>query len=54
MKKNKIHLLAAAMSVITLAGGQNVCAKSATESLQQGSVVKVNFRTRYESVTEET
>ena len=52
MKKNTIHLLvAAAGSLVCLA--PSVSAKTLTESLQQGSVVKVNFRTRYEDVSEQ-
>jgi hypothetical protein len=52
MKKNTIHLLvAAASSLVFSASG--VSAKTFTESLQQGSVVKVNFRTRFEDVSEQ-
>ena len=52
MKKNTIHLLAAAVSSLVCAT-PSVSAKTFTESLQQGSVVKVNFRTRYEDVSED-
>jgi hypothetical protein len=52
MKKNMIHLLVAAVGSLlwTIPG---VSAKTFTESMQQGSVVKINFRTRYEDVTED-
>ena len=52
MKKNTIHLFVAAVSslVCTI---PNVSAKTFTESMQQGSSIKVNFRTRYEDVTED-
>lgn len=52
MKKNTIHLLVAAASSLVCAA-PGVSAKTFTESLQQGSVVKVNFRTRYEDVSED-
>ncbi len=52
MKKNTIHLLAAAVSSLICAA-PGVSAKTFTESMQQGSVIKVNFRTRYEDVTED-
>lgn len=52
MKKNTIHLFIAATSSLVCAA-PNVAAKTFTESLQQGSVVKINFRTRYEDVSED-
>lgn len=52
MKKNTIHLLVAAASSL-LCAAPGVSAKTFTESMQQGSVVKVNFRTRFEDVTED-
>lgn len=52
MKKHTIHLLAAAISSLAFSVPQ-VSAKTFTESMQQGSVIKVNFRTRYEDVTED-
>jgi len=52
MKKNTIHLLVAAVSSL-LCAAPGVSAKTFTESMQQGSVIKVNFRTRYEDVTED-
>lgn len=52
MKKSTIHLfVAAASSLVCAAPG--ISAKTFTESLQQGSVVKVNLRTRYEDVSED-
>lgn len=51
MKKNAIHLLIAASSMVCVV--PVVSAKTFTESMQQGSVVKVNFRTRYEDVSED-
>ncbi|WP_331345751.1 alginate export family protein [Cellvibrio sp. UBA7661] len=51
MKKNIIHFLVAATSLVYLV--PVVSAKTFTESIQQGSVVKVNFRTRYEDVSED-
>ena len=51
MKKNAIHLLSAVTSLACLVPA--VSAKTFTESMQQGSVVKVNFRTRYEDVSED-
>ncbi|MDZ4263138.1 MAG: hypothetical protein U1B30_12515, partial [Pseudomonadota bacterium] len=52
MKKNTIHLLVAAASSLVCAA-PSISAKTFTESLQQGSVVKVNFRTRFEDVSED-
>ncbi|HEY0893517.1 MAG TPA: hypothetical protein VGE32_10720, partial [Cellvibrio sp.] len=52
MKKNTIHLLVAAASSL-LCAAPGISAKTFTESMQQGSVIKVNFRTRYEDVTED-
>ena len=52
MKKNTIHLLVAAVSSLVCTA-PGVSAKTFTESMQQGSVIKVNFRTRYEDVTED-
>jgi len=52
MKKNTIHLLVAAVSSL-LCAAPSISAKTFTESMQQGSVIKVNFRTRYEDVTED-
>jgi hypothetical protein len=52
MKKNMIHLLVAAVGSL-LCTVPDVSAKTFTESMQQGSVVKINFRTRYEDVTED-
>lgn len=52
MKKYAPHLLAAAVGTLVSAA-PSVYAKSLTESLQTGSVVKVNFRTRYEDVSED-
>lgn len=52
MKKNTIHLLVAAASSL-LCAAPSISAKTFTESMQQGSVIKVNFRTRYEDVTED-
>lgn len=52
MKKNTIHLLIAAVSSLACTA-PGVSAKTFTESMQQGSVIKVNFRTRYEDVTED-
>lgn len=52
MKKNTLHLLIAAVSSLMCAA-PSVSAKTFTESMQQGSVVKVNFRTRFEDVSEE-
>lgn len=52
MKKNTIHLLVAAISSL-LCAAPTISAKTFTESMQQGSVIKVNFRTRYEDVTED-
>lgn len=52
MKKNTLYLfVAAASSLVCAAPG--VSAKTFTESMQQGSVVKINFRTRFEDVTED-
>ena len=51
MKKNALHVLTAIISLACTA--PMVSAKSITESLQQGSVAKVNFRTRYEDVSED-
>jgi len=53
MKKHTIHLLAAAVSSLVCAAPTVVSAKTFTESLQQGSSVKVNIRTRYEDVTQD-
>lgn len=53
MKKHTIHLLAAAVSSIVCAAPTVVSAKTFTESLQQGSSVKVNVRTRFEDVTQD-
>ena len=50
MKKHAIHLLAAAISSLVVAA-PSFAEKTFTESLQQGSSVKVNFRTRYEDVS---
>nr|WP_324259374.1 alginate export family protein [Cellvibrio fontiphilus] len=52
MKKNTLHLLIAAVSSL-VCSVPNVSAKTFTESMQQGSVVKINFRTRFEDVTED-
>src|SRR5690349_16289148 len=52
MKKHRIHLLVAAVSTLFFTA-PHVSAKTFTESLQQGSTIKVNFRTRYEDVTED-
>lgn len=52
MKKNTLHLLIAAASSL-VCSVPNVSAKTFTESMQQGSVVKINFRTRFEDVTED-
>ncbi|MFC3115223.1 alginate export family protein [Cellvibrio fontiphilus] len=52
MKKNTLHLLVAAVSSL-VCSVPNVSAKTFTESMQQGSVVKINFRTRFEDVTED-
>lgn len=52
MKKNTIHLFVAAASSL-LFTAPHISAKTFTESVQQGSVIKVNFRTRYEDVTED-
>ena len=52
MKKNMLPLaLSASCSLFVLAS--TVEAKTFTESMQQGSSIKVNFRTRYEDVTED-
>lgn len=52
MKKHMIPLaLSAASSLFVLAS--TVEAKTFTESMQQGSSIKVNFRTRFEDVTED-
>lgn len=51
MKKNMAHLLAAAGALIWSVPG--VSAKTFTESMQQGSVVKINFRSRFEDVVED-
>ncbi len=53
MKKNTLHLLVAAASSL-LCAAPGLSAKTFTESMQQGSVVKINFRTRFEDVTEDT
>lgn len=52
MKKYMINFFVAAVSVM-MCGAPHVLAKKFTESIQQGSVVKVNFRTRYEDVNED-
>ncbi len=52
MKKHVPHLVAAAVSTLVCASPATF-AKSLTESLQTGSVVKVNFRTRFEDVSED-
>lgn len=52
MKKNTIHLFVAAVSSLVCAI-PTVSAKTFTESMQQGSSIKVNLRTRYEDVTED-
>ena len=52
MKKNTLHLFVAAVSSLVCTV-PSVSAKSFTESMQQGSAIKVNFRTRYEDVTED-
>ncbi len=52
MKKNTLHLLVAAASSLVFSA-PGISAKTFTESMQQGSVIKVNFRTRYEDVTED-
>jgi hypothetical protein len=52
MKKNTLYLLVAAASSL-LCAAPSVSAKTFTESMQQGSVVKINFRTRFEDVTED-
>jgi hypothetical protein len=52
MKKNTLYLLVAATSSL-LCATPSVSAKTFTESMQQGSVVKINFRTRFEDVTED-
>ncbi|ACE84758.1 alginate export family protein [Cellvibrio japonicus] len=52
MNKQRIHFCAAAMSTIYFAVPQ-VSAQTFTESLQQGSSVKVNLRTRFEDVSED-
>lgn len=52
MKKNTIHLFVAAVSSLFCAA-PNISAKTFTESMQQGGVIKVNFRTRYEDVSED-
>lgn len=52
MKKNTLHLLIAAVSSL-VCSVPSVSAKTFTESMQQGSVVKVNFRTRFEDVSED-
>lgn len=51
MKKTMFHLVMATGTFIFCA--PYASAKTFTESLQQGSVVKVSFRTRYEDVSEE-
>ncbi len=52
MKKNMLPLaLSASCSLFVLAS--TVEAKTFTESMQQGSSIKVNFRTRFEDVTED-
>ncbi|HTF96613.1 MAG TPA: alginate export family protein [Cellvibrio sp.] len=53
MKKNTVHLLVATVSTIFCAV-PFAAAKTFTESMQQGSTVKINFRTRFEDVTEDT
>lgn len=53
MKKHTIHLLAAAVSSLVCAAPTAVSAKTFTESMQQGSSVKVNIRTRFEDVTQD-
>lgn len=52
MKKHTIHLLAAAVGSLVYAA-PSVSAKTFTESLQQGSSIKVNIRTRFEDVTQD-
>lgn len=52
MKKNAIHLLIAAASSLACTV-PSVSAKTFTESMQQGSAIKINFRTRFEDVTED-
>jgi Alginate export len=52
MNKNGIYLFIVAASWIGFSSIQ-VSAKTFTESLQQGSSIKVNFRTRYEDVSED-
>lgn len=52
MKKYTLHLLAAAIGSLVCTAPQ-VSAKTFTESLQQGSSVKVNVRSRFEDVTED-
>jgi hypothetical protein len=50
MKKHAINLLAVAVSSMAFSA-PSFAEKTFTESLQQGSSVKVNFRTRYEEVS---
>lgn len=45
MKKNTLHIFVAAASLL-LCAAPGISAKTFTESMQQGSVVKINFRTR--------
>ncbi len=52
MRKNTIHIFVAAASSLFFTA-PNISAKTFTESVQQGSSIKVNFRTRYEDVTED-
>ena len=52
MKKYTLHLLAAAIGSLVCTAPQ-VSAKTFTESLQQGSSVKVNVRSRFEDVTQD-
>jgi hypothetical protein len=51
MKKHTAHLLSSAISTALLMAPAVQAAPTLTEALQQGSSVKVNFRTRYEDVS---
>jgi len=51
MKKHTAHLLCAAASSLLLSVPAAHAEKTFTESLQAGSSVKLNFRTRYEDVS---
>jgi hypothetical protein len=52
MKKYMLHFTIAALGSL-VCNASSVSAKTFTESLQEGSVVKVSFRTRFEDVSED-